>query len=196
MEHLNFNKQLHLNFANYLVKCLPNFINGVVYRLNELSVIVNSNYINNVLFFFRKDSNCLYRVLTDATVVDYPEYDKRFEVVYMLLSLVYNTRIRVKTHINEITSLDSATNIYLCSNWIEREIWDMFGISFKDHPDLRRILTDYGFESYPLRKEFPLNGYNAVRYDDTLKIVLYENIELSQGYRSYDFQSSWSTINN
>lgn len=191
----NFNKELKLNFADYLIKALPNCINSVFFSLNELTIIVNANSINDVLLFLKKDSNCLYQVLVDATAVDYPENDKRFEVVYMLLSLTYNTRIRVKTHVNEITSLDSAVNVFTCANWIEREIWDMFGIGFKDHPDLRRLLTDYGFEHHPLRKEFPINGYSAVRYDDTLKIVLYETTELAQEYRNFDFQSSWSTIN-
>jgi len=191
----NFNKELKLNFADYLIKSLPGCINSVFFSLNELTIIVNANSINDVLLFLKKDSNCLYQVLVDATAVDYPENDKRFEVVYMLLSLTYNTRIRVKTHVNEITSLDSAVNVFTCANWIEREIWDMFGIGFKDHPDLRRLLTDYGFEHHPLRKEFPINGYSAVRYDDTLKIVLYETTELAQEYRNFDFQSSWSTIN-
>jgi len=195
MMEKDFNKELKLNFADYLIKCLPNYINSVFFSLNELTIIVNANNINDVLLFLKNDSNCLYETLIDATAVDYPENDKRFEVVYMLLSITYNTRIRVKTHVNEITSLDSATNIYSCSNWIEREIWDMFGIGFKDHPDLRRLLTDYGFEHHPLRKEFPINGYSAVRYDDTLKIVLYEATELAQEYRNFDFQSSWSTIN-
>jgi len=191
----NCNKKLKLNFGDYLIKSLPNCINSVFFSLNELTIVVNANSINSVLLFLKKDSNCLYQVLVDATAVDYPENDKRFEVVYMLLSLTYNTRIRVKTHVNEVTSLDSAVNVYTCANWIEREIWDMFGIGFKDHPDLRRLLTDYGFEHHPLRKEFPINGYSAVRYDDTLKIVLYETTELAQEYRNFDFQSSWSTIN-
>ena len=113
----------------------------------------------------------------------------------MLLSLKYNTRIRVKTHVNEMSALDSVSDIFPSANWMEREVWDMFGICFRNHPDLRRLLTDYGFDGHPLRKDFPLNGYTAVRYDDTQKIVLYETTELSQEYRNFDFQSPWSSIN-
>ena len=139
--------------------------------------------------------NSQFEILIDLTAVDFPENDKRFEVVYMLLSLKYNTRIRVKTHVNEMTSLDSVSSLYSSANWVEREAWDMFGIFFKNHPDLRRLLTDYGFDGHPLRKDFPLNGYTAVRYDDTLKIVLYEGTELAQEYRNFDFLSPWNTIN-
>ena len=195
MSLVNFNKELKLNFGNYLISALPHYINTIFIKFNELTVIVNSNYINQTLSFLKNDSNCLFRVLIDLTAVDYPENDKRFEVVYFLLSIKYNTRIRVKTHINEMTSLDTVSNIFFSANWMEREVWDMFGIFFKNHPDLRRLLTDYGFDGHPLRKDFPLNGYSAVRYDDTKKIVLYEFTELAQEYRNFDFQSSWSTIN-
>jgi NADH/F420H2 dehydrogenase subunit C len=191
----NFNKILKLNFGNYLVSCLPRYINTVLFAFNDLTIVVPSRYINRVLSFLKSDLNSQFRVLVDLTAVDFPENDKRFEVVYMLLSLKYNTRIRVKTHVNEMSSLDSVSNIYSSANWLEREVWDMFGISFRNHPDLRRLLTDYGFDGHPLRKDFPLNGYTAVRYDDTQKIVLYETTELAQEYRNFDFQSPWVTIN-
>jgi len=191
----NFNKILKLDYGNYLISCLPHYINTITFSLNELTIIVNSNHIHKVLRFLKNDTSSLFNMLVDITVVDYPENDKRFEVVYFLLSLPYNTRLRVKTHVNEMTSLMSVSGIYSSANWAEREAWDMFGIYFKDHPDLRRLLTDYGFEGHPLRKDFPLNGYTAVRYDDTRKIVLYEPTELSQEYRNFDFQSPWSTIN-
>lgn len=191
----NFNKNLKLNFGNYLVSCLPNYIYTVFFSFNELTVIVNNKDIDKVLNFLKNDFNSQFSVLIDLTAVDYPENDKRFEVVYMLLSLKYNTRIRIKTHVNEMTSLNSVCNVYPAANWMEREAWDMFGIHFRGHPDLRRLLTDYGFDGHPLRKEFPINGYTAVRYDDTQKIILYENTELSQEYRNFDFQSSWNSIN-
>ncbi len=191
----NFNKILKLNFGNYLVSCLPYYINTVLFALNDLTIVVSSRYINQVLLFLKNDLNSQFRVLVDLTAVDFPENDKRFEVVYMLLSLKYNVRIRVKTHVNEMSSLDSVSDIYLSANWLEREVWDMFGICFRNHPDLRRLLTDYGFDGHPLRKDFPLNGYTATRYDDTQKIILYELTELSQEYRNFDFQSPWATIN-
>ena len=191
----NFSKVLKLDYGNYLISCLPNYINTITFSLKELTILVNSNDIHRVLSFLKKDTSSLFDMLIDITVIDYPENDKRFEVVYLLLSLSYNTRIKVKTHVNEMTYLKSASNIYSSANWAEREVWDMFGIYFKGHPDLRRILTDYGFEGHPLRKDFPLNGYTAVRYDDTRKIVLYESTELSQEYRNFDFQSPWSSIN-
>ena len=171
----NFNKILKLNFGNYIVSCLPHYVNTVLLVFNDLTIVVPSRYIYKVLSFLKNDLNSQFEILTDMTAVDYSENDKRFEVVYMLLSLKYNTRIRVKTHVNEMTSLDSVSSLYSSANWVEREAWDMFGIFFKNHPDLRRLLTDYGFDGHPLRKDFPLNGYTAVRYDDTLKIVLYEN---------------------
>ena len=191
----NFNKILKLNFGNYIVSCLPHYVNTVILVFNDLTIVVPSRYIYKVLSFLKNDLNSQFEILTDMTAVDYSENDKRFEVVYMLLSLKYNTRIRVKTNVNEMTSLDSVSSLYYSANWVEREAWDMFGIFFKNHPDLRRLLTDYGFDGYPLRKDFPLNGYTAVRYDDTLKIVLYEGTELAQEYRNFDFLSPWNTIN-
>ena len=191
----NFNKILKLNFGNYIVSCLPHYVNTVILVFNDLTIVVPSRYIYKVLSFLKNDLNSQFEILTDMTAVDYSENDKRFEVVYMLLRLKYNTRIRVKTHVNEMTSLDSVSSLYSSANWVEREAWDMFGIFFKNHPDLRRLLTDYGFDGHPLRKDFPLNGYTAVRYDDTLKIVLYEGTELAQEYRNFDFLSPWNTIN-
>ena len=190
----NFNKELKLNYGNYLVACLPHCINTLYIAFNELTLVVESTFIKTVLAFLKFDSNSQFKMLIDITAVDYPENNKRFEVVYFLLSLKYNTRIKIKTHVNELSSLDSACSLFASANWPEREVWDMFGICFRDHPDLRRLLTDYGFDGHPLRKDFPLNGYSAVRYDDTQKIVLYEATELSQEYRNFDFQSPWSSI--
>jgi NADH/F420H2 dehydrogenase subunit C len=130
-------------------------------------------------------------MLVDILVVDYPGREKRFSLVYCLLSLKYNVRIKVKISIDELTSVNSITNIYKSSCWMEREVWDMNGIFFENHPDLRRILTDYGFEGYPLRKDFPLSGYTEVRYDDSQKRVVSESLEMSQEYRVFNFNSSW-----
>ena len=130
----------------------------------------------------------------DVTAVDYPTKNERFEVVYNLLSLQYNTRIRIKTHINELTPVDSLVPVYNSASWWERETWDMFGIFFANHPDLRRILTDYGFEGHPLRKDFPLSGYVEVRYDDSEKRVVTEAVELTQDFRYFDFSSPWELI--
>jgi len=132
-----------------------------------------------------------FKILSDLTAVDYIENKKRFEIVYILLSLKYNTRIRVKTYVDETVKVQSISSIYSCANWLEREVWDLFGVYFLNHSDLRRILTDYSFESYPLRKDFPLNGFISVRYDETNKIVVSEPTELMQDFRSFKFQSPW-----
>jgi NADH/F420H2 dehydrogenase subunit C len=130
----------------------------------------------------------------DITAVDYPTKTERFEVVYNLLSLQYNTRVRIKTQVSELTPLESLVPLYNSASWWERETWDMFGIFFSNHPDLRRILTDYGFEGHPLRKDFPLSGYVEVRYDDSEKRVLTEALELTQDFRYFDFASPWELI--
>jgi len=129
--------------------------------------------------------------MTDLCAVDYPERKARFEIVYNLISIRYNTRIRVKTSVDEVTPVDSVCDIFQAANWWEREVWDLFGVFFSNHPDLRRILTDYGFEGHPLRKDFPLSGYVEVRYDETQKRVVCEPVELSQEFRAFDFSSPW-----
>ena len=130
-------------------------------------------------------------MLLDVTAVDYPERDERFEVVYHLLSLKHNQRVRVKLAADEETPVPSVTEVFNSANWLEREAWDMYGIYFSGHPDLRRLLTDYGFEGHPLRKDFPLTGYVEVRYDEDQKRVVYEPVKLSQEFRSFDFMSPW-----
>jgi NADH-quinone oxidoreductase subunit C len=149
------------------------------------------NNLQKVLFFLRDNEGCLFKTLIDILVIDYPEKDKRFCIIYCLLSLKYNVRIRVKVFLDELTPVPSITNIYKSSCWMEREAWDMNGIFFENHPDLRRILTDYGFEGHPLRKDFPLSGYTEVRYDDSQKRVISEPIEMTQEYRVFNFKSSW-----
>ena len=138
--------------------------------------------------------NSQYKVLMDVTAIDYPTRNLRFEVVYNLLSIEYNSRIRIKTCIDEITPVSSSTPLFSSAGWWEREVWDMFGIFFTGHPDLRRILTDYGFQGHPMRKDFPLTGYTEVRYDDSEKRVITESLELSQEFRYFDFSSPWDQI--
>ncbi|MEM7463040.1 MAG: NADH-quinone oxidoreductase subunit C [Pseudomonadota bacterium] len=157
----------------------------------ELTIVVKRDDIIDVLRYLRDDSKMQFWGLVDICGVDYPEREERFEIVYHLLSPRQNVRIRVKTFTDEVTPIASATAIWQGADWFERECWDMYGILFTGHPDLRRILTDYGFEGHPQRKDFPLTGYTEVRYDDELKRVVYEPVELRQEFRSFDFLSPW-----
>jgi NADH-quinone oxidoreductase subunit C len=160
-------------------------------RLGELALVVRRADILSVLKFLRDDSQCLFKVLVDVTAVDFPERAERFEVVYNLLSPTHNHRIRVKLACDEQSTVESAVPLFNSAGWFEREVWDMFGIFFTGHPDLRRMLTDYGFEGHPLRKDFPLTGYVEVRYDDEQKRVVYEPVKLTQDFRHFDFMSPW-----
>jgi NADH-quinone oxidoreductase subunit C len=157
----------------------------------ELTVVVAREQIVRVLTELRDDSDCLFEVLIDICGVDYPEREHRFDVVYHLLSPRKNQRIRVKCETDEETPVPSVVAVFPAANWFEREAYDMYGVLFSDHPDLRRILTDYGFQGYPLRKDFPLTGYVEVRYDDAQKRVVYEPVKLTQEFRSFDFMSPW-----
>ncbi len=157
----------------------------------ELIFTVKRDSTVHVLNFLRDDSSCLFKALIDICGVDFPDRDPRFEVVYQLLSLAQNQRLRVKVETDEDTPVPSVTGIFSSAGWFEREIWDLFGISFSGHPDLRRILTDYGFEGHPLRKDFPLTGYVEVRYNDEQKRVVYEPVKLTKEFRSFDFLSPW-----
>ncbi len=157
----------------------------------ELALYVERGAIVTVLTFLRDNAACQFKCLMDICGVDYPDRDQRFEVVYNLLSVSHNQRVRVKLSTDGETPVPSATPVYSSAGWWERETWDMYGILFADNPDLRRILTDYGFEGHPLRKDFPLTGYVEVRYDDEKKRVVYEPVELAQEFRSFDFLSPW-----
>jgi NADH-quinone oxidoreductase subunit C len=159
--------------------------------MGELIFTVRREGLKRFLTFLLNDANCDFRQLMDVCGADYPERDERFDVVYNLLSLKHNFRVRVKVTTDETTPVDSVTSIYPGANWFEREVWDMYGIFFNDHPDLRRILTDYGFEGHPLRKDFPLTGFVEMRYDETQKRVVYEPVKLAQEYRNFDFVSPW-----
>ena len=163
-------------------------------RYGELTVVVKRDAILKVLTFLRDDAGCLFKQLVDICGVDYPERAQRFDVVYHLLSLKHNLRVRVKVSTDEETPVPSAVSVYSAANWFERETWDLYGIFFDNHPDPRRILTDYGFEGHPLRKDFPLTGYVEVRYDDEQKRVVYEPVKLVQDFRNFDFESPWEGI--
>ena len=175
----------------YLKDSLPAEIAGSSLIKGELSVVVRRESLVRFLTFLRDDVNCQFKMLLDICGVDYPDREERFEVVYHLLSLSHNNRIRLKVAVGEDQAVPSATSVFICANWWEREAWDLYGIPFSDHPDLRRILTDYGFEGHPLRKDFPLTGYVEVRYDDARKRVVYEPVKLTQEFRSFDFLSPW-----
>lgn len=160
----------------------------------EMVLDVEPENMVPVLRFLQKHSNAQFKGFMDATAVDYPESKERFRVVYNLLSVKFNSRIRVQTHVDEVTPLESATKLFRGADWFEREIWDMYGVFFHSHPDMRRILTDYGFEGHPQRKDFPLSGYVEVRYDDTEKRVVTEPVEIAQEYRSFDYSTPWETF--
>lgn len=159
--------------------------------LDELALETTRDNLGALMKFVRDDSNCLFKILIDITAVDFPERGERFEIVYNLLSLSHNQRIRVKVSADENTPVPSMVALFSAAGWFEREVWDMFGVFFTDHPDLRRMLTDYGFEGHPLRKDFPLTGYVEVRYDEAQKRVVYEPVTLTQDFRSFDFMSPW-----
>lgn len=158
---------------------------------SELILTVSPKHLIPVLRFLKNSTAYQYKLLTCISGVDYPARPDRFEVVYELLSLPFNSRIRVKTFVSEINPVDSTIGLYKAADWWEREIWDLFGVFFKDHPDLRRILTDYGFEGHPLRKDFPLSGYVEVRYDERKKRVVCEPLSFAQEFRNFDFNSPW-----
>ena len=158
---------------------------------NQLYVTINSEDLLDVILILKTNKNIKFRQLIDITAVDYPENQKRFKIVYLLLSHEFNQRIILSYFISENEKISSLTKIFPSANWMEREIFDMYGIKFNNHPDLRRILTDYGFEGHPLRKDFPLTGHNEVRYSEDEKKVIYEPVKLEQNYRNFDYESPW-----
>jgi len=202
-------------FGKLLLSTVPSWISKVEYRQrsatsasaknkfaagDEFVVTVSETLLEGPqtilpLFRFLRDQTLTqFKMLVDVTAVDYPSREKRFELVYHLLSLQHNARIRVKVPISELTPVDSVVPLYQAAGWWEREVWDMFGVFFRNHPDLRRLLTDYGFEGHPLRKDFPLSGYVEVRYDDSEKRVLTEPVQLAQEFRFFDFSSPWEVL--
>ena len=183
------------DLGDYLAAAFPQDVTGSRIEHDELIIDVKRAAIVTVLSFLRDDPKCLFQQLVDLCGVDYPDRPERFDVVYNLLSVKHNQRIRVKVRAGEDTPVPSCTGVYSAAGWFEREAWDLFGIYFSDHPDLRRLLTDYGFEGHPLRKDFPLTGYVEVRYDEEQKRVVYEPVKLKQEFRSFDFLSPWEGMN-
>jgi len=167
---------------------------GVEWAGDEAVLRTRPQSLLQVLRFLKDDSQCLFKTLVDLCGVDYPDREQRFEVVYNLLSVKQNLRMRVKVSTDEDTPVPSACTLFMAAEWNEREAWDMYGIFFSDHPDLRRLLTDYGFEGHPLRKDFPLTGHVEVRYDDEVKRVVYEPVTLTQDFRTFDFLSPWEGV--
>jgi len=158
---------------------------------NQLYLNIDSEDLIDVTLFIKSNENTKFRQLIDVTVVDYPENTQRFKVIYLFLSHEFNQRIILSYLINENEVIPSLTTIFPAANWMEREVFDMYGVKFKDHPDLRRILTDYGFEGHPLRKDFPLTGHIEVRYSEDKKKVIQESVKLEQNYRNFDYESPW-----
>lgn len=170
---------------------LPGAVRATNIAYGELTIDAERADIIRVLTFLRDDASCEFRTLIDISGCDYPAREKRFDVVYHLLSLTKNARIRIKVQTDEVTPVPSSVPVFVGAVWYERECWDMYGVKFDGHPDLRRLLTDYGFEGHPLRKDFPLTGFVELRYDDDLKRVVYQPVQLVQEFRDFDFLSPW-----
>lgn len=182
---------LHLAL-NSLYAILKQHIHCIYLSSCEIVIELDHDKLVSVLTFLKDHENCFYKLLIDIVVIDFPENKKRFSIIYNICSVKYKSRLKVVTQVDEITPLYSMTGLYKNANWLEREVFDMYGIYFESHPDLRRILTDYGFEGYPLRKDFPLTGFKEVRYDDSQKRVLFESLEMSQEFRTFTFNSPWA----
>jgi NADH/F420H2 dehydrogenase subunit C len=182
---------LKIDYIFLLKKILINRLNSITILNEEITLNVPIINLKSIINFLKRDESFLFKILIDIFIVDYFQSENRFEVVYSLLSLKYDTRIKLKARIDEFTPVFSIVSLFLNANWLEREIWDMHGIFIDEHPDLRRILTDYGFEGYPLRKDFPVSGYTESRYDDSQKRVISELLELSQELRIFNFDSPW-----
>ena len=170
-------------------------INRTSVKHNQVYVEIDKEDLIDVVLFIKTNQDIKFRQLIDITVVDYPEETQRFKIVYLFLSHEFNHRLILSYTINENELIPSLTSVFPSANWMEREVFDMYGINFKDHPDLRRILTDYGFKGHPLRKDFPLTGFNEVRYSEKEKKVIYEPVKLEQNYRNFDFESPWEGTN-
>ena len=179
------------DMAAHVAEQLGEAVRDVRVVHGQLQMVARKEKIREVLRFLRDDAHCQFVALTDICGVDYPEREERFKVVYHLLSPYQNARVRVKVPVAEGEAVPSVIEVFPGAEWYEREVWDMYGIFFTDHPDLRRILTDYGFSGHPLRKDFPVTGFVEVRYDEDLKRVIYEPVNLQQAWREFDFLSPW-----
>ncbi|MDB5491715.1 MAG: nqo5 [Micavibrio sp.] len=173
---------------------LPGVVLGTQLEKDQMTLTVGRDTILEMLTFLRDDPALEFKMLVDLFGVDYPDRAERFDVVYNLLSLSKNRRIRLKVAATETTPVPTAVGVFNCANWFEREVWDMYGVYFDGHPDLRRILTDYGFDGHPQRKDFPLTGYVELRYDEERKRVAYEPVKLTQDFRKFDFESPWEAM--
>ena len=182
------------DLADYIMEKLESSLTGYEFLHGELSLNAKREDIKRILNFLRDDKECSFRILVDVCGADYPDRSERFDVVYNLLSLRHNHRARVKITTSEDMPVDSVTDIFSSAGWFEREVWDMYGVLFEGNTDLRRILTDYGFEGHPQRKDFPLTGYVELRYDDELKRVVYEPVKLTQDFRNFDTLSPWEAM--
>lgn len=178
-------------FLNYLKDAYPQHVLDTQIIADEMIIYSDAAHLVELLTMLRDNENCLFKQLVDVTAVDYPERTLRFEVVYQLLSFKHNARLRIKVVTDEATAIPTVKHIFSNANWFEREVWDMYGVLFDGHGDLRRILTDYGFEGHAQRKDFPLTGYVELRYDEEKKRVVYEPVKLNQAYRTFDFESPW-----
>ena len=191
------NKPSDINIT--LKKVLGNILSEEDFKISKefdnYKIVIEHQNLLKVIKTLKDHENLKFTQLIDLTAVDYPDKPKRFNLIYILLSIDYNSRILISTYITEDDIVDSITSLFPCSNWYEREVWDLFGVSFKNHPDLRRILTDYGFNGFPLRKDFPLSGNVEVRYDMKSKKVIYEPVKLTQDFRDFDFESPWEGKN-
>jgi NADH-quinone oxidoreductase subunit C len=179
------------DLGQHITAALPDEVLDCRSAVGELCLVVGRGSIIKVLLFLRDDQNCQFKQLVDLSGVDFPEREERFEVVYNLLSTKHNQRLRVKVSAGEDDAVESVAEVFSSAIWFEREAFDLYGIYFANHPDLRRILTDYGFEGHPLRKDFPLTGYVEVRYDSDQRRVVYEPVKLTQEFRTFDFTSPW-----
>lgn len=193
-KNIYMNKKLIIENLKEFSKLCP--LEKIQIFNENLIIIVKPEFINNVLLFLKNNIMFQFKVLTCISGVDYPMNKYRFQIVYELLSIRYNFRIRVKTFTHELLGIESCENLFSAANWYECEIWDMFGIFFKNHSNLKRILTDYGFEGYPLRKDFPLSGFIEMRYNEIEKRVINESLELCQEYRTFSYLSAWESQNN
>lgn len=179
------------DFGIWLLQIIPKFIKKISLEKDELIIYINIKNLRDIFFFLKKYSLIRFSILIDITAVDYLSKKKRLEINYFLLSIFLNLRLRLKLYVNEIISVPSITSIYSSANWFERETWDMYGVFFFKHPDLRRLLTDYGFEGFPFRKDFPQSGYFQVQYNNIKKHIIYKPLNISQEYRFFNFVNPW-----
>lgn len=187
-------EELH-KFGKYIMACLPKFIQQFSVWKDELVIYVAPSALRPTMSYLKNHTSAQFKAVMDVTAADYPSRTNRFDVVYNMLSVRHNSRIRVKTYASEVSPIPSMVPLFQGTNWFERETYDLFGIFFEDHPDLRRIMTDYGFEGHPLRKDFPTTGYTEVRYDEEKKRVVYEPLELTQAFRNFSVGSSvWEQV--